>query len=304
MFSGLMPALVTPFDERGEVDLQAAEAMVERAIDAGVDGFVVLGSTGEFSHLDSTERQRFAEEVASLIGGRVPLIVGVGASGTREAVALSRHAEEIGAQAVVVVSPFYWKIGEEALFKHFATVAEAVNIPTLIYNFPALTGIDLSPTLVGRIARECPNIVGIKDTVTEYMHTVSVIREVKPIRPDFSVLVGFEDQILPAMLAGGDGAISGLSNIAPELFVRLVRAAQNGDLQTAADLHRQILPLMTLYGLSDPGVGAIKVAMSKRGAPISPTVRGPALQASDEVQESIEAVLAESGVLTVSEEAL
>jgi 2-dehydro-3-deoxy-D-pentonate aldolase len=298
MFRGLMPAMVTPFDERGEVDLGAAEAVIERFIEAGVDGISPLGSTGEFSHLTGEERQRFAEEVTRIVAGRVPVVIGVGATGTREAVELSRHAEGAGADAVLVVSPFYWKVGEEGLFKHFATVAEAVDIPVLIYNLPMLTGIDLSPSLVARIAAECPNAVGIKDTVTEYGHTVGVIREAKRERPDFSVLQGWEDLILPSLLAGADGSICAFANVAPELFIGLVRAAQEGDLEKAALLHRRVLSLLTLGAYSDPPIGAIKAAMNKLGVPISPTVRGPALPATDE--ESIEAVLKDVGLLETS----
>lgn len=300
MFKGLMPALVTPFDEQGELDLRATGEILERHIEAGVDGVVALGSTGEFSHLDGDERRYFAEQVAEKIEGRVPLIVGVGASGTREAVSLARHAESAGADAVVAVSPFYWKVGEEALFRHFATISEAVSIPAMIYNFPMLTGVDLSPALVRRVAGECPNVAGIKDTVTEYIHTVNVIREVKPVRPDFAVLVGFEDQILPSLLAGSDGAVSGLSNITPELFVGLVRAFEGGDLEKAAELHRRILSLMTMHGLSDPGLGATKLAMRKVGVPISPTVRGPALPATPEAHAAIEAALEGAGLTPVS----
>ena len=303
MFEGLMPALVTPFDEDGEIDLQATEAVVERHIEAGVDGISALGSTGEFSHLTGPERRWFAEALVGMIDGRVPLVVGVGTTGTREAVDLARHAESIGADGVLSVSPFYWKVGEEALFRHFVTVAESVEIPTLIYNFPMLTGIDLSPALVGRLAAECPNLVGIKDTVKEYMHTVNVLREAKEFRPDFMVLVGFEDQILPALLAGADGAICGLSNIAPELFVGLVRAFEGGDLAKAMELHRRILPLMAIYTLSDPGLGAAKLAMKKLGVPLSPTVRGPALPAPPDSEEAIEATLEAAGLLPVQGEA-
>src|SRR5215210_7403870 len=255
MFSGLIPAMVTPFDERGEVDLGATEAVVERFIEAGVSGISPLGSTGEATHLLGEERKRFVEEVVRIVAGRTPIVVGVGAAGTKEAVELARHAESVGADAVLVVSPFYWKVGEEALFKHFATVAEAVDIPVLIYNLPMLTGIDLSPTLVARIAAECPNAVGIKDTVTEYGHTVGVIREVKPWRPDFSVLQGWEDLILPSLLAGADGSICAFANVAPELFVNLVRSARDDNLQRAAELHRRVLSLLTLGAYSDPPIG-------------------------------------------------
>lgn len=301
MFEGLMPAMVTPFDEDGEVDLRATGEVVERSIGAGVSGIVILGSTGEFPQLDGGERRRFAEEVAGLVAGRVPLVVGVGATGTREAVALARHAEAAGADGVISVSPFYWTVGEEALFRHFATVSESVDIPMLVYNFPLLTGIDLSPTLVARLADECPNITGIKDTVTEHIHTVNVLQKVKPVRPDFTVLSGFEDQILPNLLAGGDGSICGLSNVAPELFVGLVAAAQRGDLHEAAERHRRVLRLMSLGSLSDPVVGAVKAAMAKLGVGISSTVRGPALPAPAEASGEIENVLESAGLLPVAE---
>jgi 4-hydroxy-tetrahydrodipicolinate synthase len=139
--------------------------------------------------------------------------------------------------------------------------------------------------------------------VKEYMHTVSVLREAKESSPDFTVLVGFEDQILPALLAGADGAICGLSNIAPELFVGLVRAFEGGDLAKATELHRRILPLMSIYTLSDPGLGAAKLAMKKLGVPLSPTVRGPALPAPPDSEEAIEATLEAAGLLPVHGEA-
>ena len=298
MFRGLMPAMVTPFDVRGEVDLGATEAVVELFLEAGVDGISPLGSTGEFSHLTGEERKRFAEEVTRIVAGRVPLVIGVGAPGTREAVELARHAESVGADSVLVVSPFYWKASEEGLFRHFAAVAESVEIPVVIYNLPMLTGIDLSPSLIARLAAEYPNIIGLKDTVTEYNHVVSVLREIRPVRDDFSVLIGWEDLILPSLLAGVDGSICAFANVAPELFVNLVEAARTGDLAKATRLHRRVLSLLTLGAYSDPPIGAIKLAMKKLGVPISPTVRGPALPATDE--QGIEAVLKDVGLLETS----
>jgi 2-dehydro-3-deoxy-D-pentonate aldolase len=139
--------------------------------------------------------------------------------------------------------------------------------------------------------------------VKEYMHTVNVLWEAEESRPDFTVLVGFEDQILPALLAGADGAICGLSNIAPELFVGLVRAFEGGDLAKATELHRRILPLMAIYTLSDPGLGTAKLAMKKLGVPLSPTVRGPALPAPPDSEEAIEVTLEGAGLLPVQGEA-
>jgi 4-hydroxy-tetrahydrodipicolinate synthase len=301
MFSGLMPAMVTPFDERGEKDFFATEAVVERFIESGVSGISPLGSTGEFSHLLGDERKRFLEELVRIVSGRVPLVVGVGAAGTKEMVELAHHAESVGADAVLVVSPFYWKVGEEALFKHFATVAESVDRPILVYNLPMLTGIDLSPSLIGRIAAECPNVSGLKDTVTEYVHTVGVLREVKRVRPDFSILSGWEGLILPSLLAGADGSICAFANVAPELFVELVRSARDGNLETAAELHRRVLSLVALGAYSDPPISAIKLAMAKLGVPISSAVRGPALPVPEEANEKVEGVLREAGLLTAQE---
>jgi 2-dehydro-3-deoxy-D-pentonate aldolase len=301
MFSGLMPAMVTPFDERGEVDLEATEAVVERFVEAGVDGISPLGSTGESTHLAADERRRFTEEVVRIVAGRVPLVAGVGSAGTREAVDLARHAQSAGVDAVLVVSPFYWTVGEEALFRHFAAVAEAVDIPVFIYNLPLLINTDLSASLVGRIAAEYPNVAGIKDTTAQYTHTVEVLQEVKPVRPDFSVLAGFEPLILPSMLAGADGSICAFANVAPELFVNLVRSAQEDDLQRAAELHRRVLFLLTLGAASDPPISAVKLAMRMLGVPISPAVRGPALPIPDEAHEKVESVLREAGLLTARE---
>ena len=300
MFGGLMPAMVTPFDERGELDFEATEAVIERFIKAGVSGISPLGSTGEATHLTFDERKLFAEEVVRLVSGRVPLVVGVGSSGTKEAVELARHAEGAGAEAVLAVSPFYWKVGEEALLNHFVSVADAVGIPVLLYNLPMLTGIDLSPSLVARLSGERENIVGIKDTVTVYGHIVNVLQEVKATKPDFAVLCGWEDLVFPSLLAGADGSICAFANVAPELFVDLVDATREGDLGTAARLHRRVLELVTLGARSDPPIGAIKLAMGILGVPISPTVRGPALPAEEGAREGIEAVLRDSGVLDPS----
>ena len=139
--------------------------------------------------------------------------------------------------------------------------------------------------------------------VKEYMHTVNVLNEVKPVRSDFAVLAGFEDQILPALMAGADGSICDPSNIAPALFVGLVMAFEAGDLAEAARLHRRVLNLMAMYVLSDPGLGASKLAMQKFGVPVSPTVRGPTLPVPPESGEAIDAALEAAGLLPVHREA-
>lgn len=229
----------------------------------------------------------------------MPLVVGVGAARTKEIVELARHAESAGADAVLLVSSFYWKMGEDALFRHFATVAESVDISVVIYNLPMLTGIDLSPSLIGRIAAECTNVRGLKETVTEYFHTVGALREAKREKPDFSLLSGWEGLILPSLPAGADGSICAFANVARELFVELVQSAQSGDLAMAAELHRRVLSLITLGVYSNPPISAIKLALNKLGGPISPAVCGPALLLPEEAHEKVEGMLGEASLLTV-----
>jgi dihydrodipicolinate synthase/N-acetylneuraminate lyase len=144
-------------------------------------------------------------------------------------------------------------------------------------------------------------VSGLKDTVTEYFHTVGVLREVRRVGSEFSVLSGWEDLILPSLLAGADGSICAFANVVPELFVELVRSAQIGDLARAAELHRRVLSLVTLGAYGDPPISAIKLAMNKLGVPISPTVCGPALPVPKEAHENVEGVLREVGMLTARE---
>jgi 4-hydroxy-tetrahydrodipicolinate synthase len=151
------------------------------------------------------------------------------------------------------------------------------------------------------VAEACENVVGIKDTVTVYAHTVAVLQEVKAAKPDFAVLCGWEDLVFPSLLAGADGSICAFANVAPRLFVDLVNSTRGGDLDTAAWLHRRVLELVTLGAHSDPPIGAIKLAMQILGVPISPTVRGPALPAEESARESVEAVLEGCELLDPSE---
>ena len=259
MFGGLMPAMVTPLRRAGEMDLAATEVVIERFIEAGVNGISprVVPAKLHTSQPTSEALRRGGHE-----DRRWP-------RAGRDRGRLQRHAGDrrarqpraAGADAVLVVSPFYWKVGEEGLFRHFATVAEAVDIPVVVYNLPMLTGIDLSPSLVARIAAECPNVVGLKDTVTEYLHTVAVLREIKPSRPDFSVLSGWEDLILPSS-SPEPTAPSVLSRTSPpsssSTWSRQKRPDEGGRAAPAGTHPRDT------GRYSDPPIGAIKVAEEAR----------------------------------------
>lgn len=289
--------MVTAFNGDGSIDWEANRALLEFVIQAGVHGVLVLGSIGEFAHLSLEERKRYAEFAVQTVGGRVPVLVGTASSGTREAIELTRHAKEIGADGVVIVSPYYWTLSEDNIYAHYAAVARQVDVPIVLYNFPNLTGNPLSPALVARLAKEFPNIVGIKDTVDSIGHVRELILEVKKVNPDFSVLVGFDDHLLNNLAMGGDGAMCGTPNFAPHLAVGIYQSYMRGDMARAVELHRKLLVLMRIYSLGMPAISALKVACQLCGLPVKPHVRGPAGEASSATVARVKELLEEAGLL-------
>ncbi|MDQ7820551.1 MAG: dihydrodipicolinate synthase family protein [Armatimonadota bacterium] len=294
---GIIPPMVTLFDRDGRLDLDAAEAHVEFLLRGGVHGVFVLGSTGEVMHLTPDERRTLAERVVRAVGGRVPVLVGCASTSTEEAVALARHAQQIGADGVVVLPPYYWPPSDAAIEAHIGAVARAVDLPVVIYNFPAVVGRNISPALVRRLVDAYPTVLGIKETVDSVGHVHEVLAAVKPARPEFSVLCGYEFHLLNTLLSGGDGAIPAVANFAPHLPVQVYAAVQEGRLADAAALVRRRLGLAALYHLDAPFFVVIKEAMVLLGLIPHATVRLPAVPLSDAGRERLRALLAQAGLL-------
>lgn len=271
--SGLFVALFTPFDSAGNVDRDGLARLVEHTLRGGVDGVVALGTTGEFADLTPAERLTVVETTVAAVRGRVPVVVGIGALGTVEACNYAVVAEQAGADAVLSLPPLFWKLDDAELFEHFAAVARATDLPVLLYDIPVFAGASLSPALVRRVAEELPSVVGIKLTVTDFRSVSAVLAAVKPVRPDFSVTVGFEDLGLAALLAGADGFISGLANVAAPTIRALVDAVRVGDLAGAAVAHAEVLRLFPVYFQSNPPILALKMLAGAFGIDIEPTVR-------------------------------
>lgn len=270
---GVYVALLTPFDETRAVDADALTALVEHVLAGGVDGVVALGTTGEFADLGEADRDLVVRTTVAAVAGRVPVVAGIGALGTGEACRAAALAEQAGADVVLALPPLFWKLDDEGLFAHFAAVAAATTLPVLLYDIPIFVGARLSPALVTRIAQELPQVIGIKLTVQEFASVSAVLAAVKPVRPDFSVTVGFEDLTLSAVLAGGDGAISGMANFLAPTLVELVSAARRGDLGAAATAHREVMRLFPVYAQANPPVLALKHLSVAHGVPIGTTVR-------------------------------
>jgi 4-hydroxy-tetrahydrodipicolinate synthase len=265
--------LLTPLRAGGGLALDAIPACVERVLEAGVDGLVALGTTGEFADLTAAERASVAGAVVQAVGGRVPVLAGVGGVGTTEACEHARAATDAGADGVLVLPPLYWKLDGDPLVAHFSSVAGATTLPVLLYDFPSLSATPLEPALVARVVAEVPRVVGIKLSGPQLRVAHGIVARVKPGRPDFAVMMGAVDLVLPGLLGGADGTIAAIANVAPSAVVELVEAFEAGDLASAWRHHRRVLELLAIPALATPPVLALKAAAAACGAPLEPVVR-------------------------------
>ena len=258
-FHGSMPALVTPF-KGGEFDEQAFRALVDRQITGGSHGLVPVGTTGESPTLTHEEHRQVIDVCIDEARGRLPVIAGAGSNNTAEAVALARYAEKAGADAVLVVTPYYNKPTQEGLYQHFKAVNDAIGIPILIYNIPPRSVVDMTVETMKRLS-DLPNIVGVKDATGDVGR---VSRQRHAIGADFIQLSGEDMTALAAMAAGGHGAISVTANIAPELCADLMEAVFRDDWDHALKIQDRLAPLHAAI-FAEPGVNGAKYALSVLG---------------------------------------
>ena len=276
LFTGIIPPVSTIFTADGQLDKPGTAALIDDLIAAGVDGLFFLGSGGEFSQLSAEERKIIARFAIDHVDRRVPVLIGTGGTNARETIELSQHAQQAGADGIVVINPYYWKVSEANLIRYFEQVADSVTLPVMLYNFPALTGQDLTPALVKTLADSRRNIVGIKDTIDSVAHLRSMIHTVKAAHPHFTVLCGYDDHLFNTLLLGGDGAISASGNFAPQVSVNLLKAWRDKDVAKAAEYHQTLLQIPQMYQLDTPFVNVIKEAIVLCGRPISTHVLPPA----------------------------
>ena len=263
----ILTPVVTAFDQTGNIDIKANQKIYEHLIHGGVDGIVVMGSTGEFFSLSKEQKVQLID-LACQYKDATQILIGTGGMNADETVMLSNYALEKGAKAVLIVSPFYFQFSQSALKKYYGDLAEQINGDIYIYNFPARTGHDVSPELVLELAREHKNIVGYKDTVTEMGHTRKLIDLIRPEFPDFVILSGFEEFMAHNVISGGNGCIGGLSNVCPELFRKLADALNTEKFEDVVKYQRIVDKAMSLYDIGDPFIPILKRAMVLRGIPL------------------------------------
>ncbi|KAF0818948.1 MULTISPECIES: dihydrodipicolinate synthase family protein [unclassified Cytobacillus] len=263
-FHGIIPPVVTLFDEAGNLDLELNRRYLDKLISQNIHGILLMGSSGEFSSLSIEERKLYVREMIKHIHGRVKVMVGVGHTALKEVLELTSYAEELGADGVLVVSPYYWKLSDDQLYRFYSTVASRTELPVFIYNIPQLTGQNLPVELIIKLAKDYQNISGIKETVGDFGHIRQVMTEVKKVRPDFLVFSAFDEHMLPALMIGAAGSINGSAVFAPEVSVDLYESYQRGDLAKAQSSHLQISSLMDVYTYCPTFFTSMKEAVHQR----------------------------------------
>jgi 4-hydroxy-tetrahydrodipicolinate synthase len=289
-FHGSMPALLTPFKD-GKIDEQAFRALIDWQITAGSHGLVPVGTTGEGPTLSHEEHRRAVDICIDEARGRVPVIAGAGSNNTQEAVELARHADKVGADAVLVVTPYYNKPTQEGLYQHFKAINEAVDIPIIIYNIPPRSVIDMSVETMKRVF-ELKNVVGVKDA-TGNVARISLQRQ--SMGPGFIQLSGEDMTALACMAAGAHGCISVVANVAPALCAELMEAVFKGDYRHALRIQDRLTPLHSAIFV-EPGVAGAKYALSVLGRARN-ELRLPLVPVSENVEGLIRRALVHAGLL-------
>ena len=292
MLRGSLTALVTPFQKGGAFDAKAFGAFVEWQIAEGTNGLVPVGTTGESPTLSHDEHHTVVEACVKVAKGRVPVVAGAGSNNTEEAVSLVKHAERAGADAALVVTPYYNKPTQRGLYLHFATLAKATKLPIIIYNIPPRSVIDMSPETMGRLAHDFKNIVGVKDA-TGKVERVSEQR--MTCGKDFIQLSGEDASALGFNAHGGVGAISVTSNVAPRLCSAFQEATLSNDKEKALELQDRLMPLHKAIFI-EAGVTGAKYALSRLGK-LENVVRSPLIVIEESTAEKIDAAMKHAGLI-------
>ncbi len=288
---GSIPALVTPFDGDA-IDFDALESIVDWQIAEGSSGLVPVGTTGESPTLGHDEHKQVVECVVKRAGGRVPVVAGAGSNNTAEAIDFAQHAHSVGADAILVVTPYYNKPGQDGLYAHYRAIDDAVDLPTIIYNIPGRSVIDMSVETMARLHKEARAIVGVKDATA---NMVRVSEQRAAVGRDFIQLSGEDATALAFNAHGGQGCISVTANVAPNLCAQMQAACAAGDYAKALDIHDMLMPLHTaLFVETNPS--PVKVALEMLGK-CKADVRLPMVPVSQATRTQVHEAMQFAGLL-------
>lgn len=290
MFKGSLTALITPF-KNGELDLETLKKLVEWHVGEGTSGLVPVGTTGESPTLTHDEHEKVVEDVVRASAGRLPVIAGAGSNSTLESIRLAQHAEKVGADAALVVTPYYNKPTQRGLIAHFTAIHDSTNIPIIIYNIPPRSVVDMTPETMGELAK-LPRIVGVKDATGD-LARVPLTR--MSCGHDFVQLSGEDATALGYNAHGGVGCISVTANVAPKLCAQMQAATLKGDFATALEITDKLMPLHKAV-FTEPGLVGVKYGLSKLGL-CSDEVRSPLTSLTDETKALIDDGMRHAGLI-------
>ena len=291
IFEGAGVALITPMNEDGSVNYNKLEEILEEQIAGGTDCIIACGTTGEASTLTVEEHLDVIKRTIEIVNKRIPVIAGTGSNSTETAVEFSKEAQEYGADGVLVVSPYYNKATQKGLIQHFSAIANAIDIPVVLYNIPGRTGVNIEPETIAYLVNNVPNIVGVKEASGNFSNAVKTLR----LCPEIDMDSGNDDQVVPLMSIGAKGVISVLSNVAPRQTHDMCQAALDGDFVKARKMQIEALDVVeNLFTEVNPI--PVKAAMNLQGKNVGP-LRLPLTQMEKAHEDALAKAMKEYGIL-------
>ncbi|MGF6952576.1 4-hydroxy-tetrahydrodipicolinate synthase [Neobacillus sp. B4I6] len=289
-FGQVLTAMVTPFDQNGEVDFNATRILVDYLIENGTDGIVVAGTTGESPTLTTEEKVALFKLVVDAVNGRVPVIAGTGSNNTRASISLTKLAEETGVDGIMLVAPYYNKPSQEGMYQHFKTIAESTPLPIMLYNIPGRSVVNLSVETIVRLS-QIQNIVALKEASGNLDAMAEIISQAPS---DFTLYSGDDGLALPVLSIGGAGVVSVASHVIGNEIQEMINHFKNGNVQDAASAHRRLLPIMKAL-FAAPNPAPVKAALNMNGVNVG-GLRLPLLPLTTEEQRTLQGVLPASNV--------
>lgn len=291
MKAKFLTPVITAFDKDGNIDHQANKNVYDHLINGGVDGIVVMGSTGEFFAMTMEQKKELIKLAVQYVNKRTRVYIGTSCMSADDTIELSNYAHDMGADAVMVISPYYFSLSRESIELFYDIVSEGTKANIYLYNFPDRTGYDLTPEITLSLVRKHKNIIGYKDTVSVMGHTRELIDVIHKEFPDFEVYSGFDENFAHNILCGGAGCIGGLSNLAPEICSAWVRAISARDFEKVAEIQKTINEMMAIYDIGMPFIPIVKKAMILRGVEMQDYCTVPFVQANEEQTAKIKSLM-------------
>lgn len=289
---GSISPIVTPFDANNQVDLQAMSSLIEWHMASGSHGISVTGTTGEPSSLTIQERELVMENAIKTVNKRVPVVPGTGSTNHEEALHLTKTAQEMGADAALVIVPYYNRPNQQALYNHFKIIADSVDIPIILYNIPGRTAVNLEVKTLARLAEDCKNIIGVKESNKDFEHVNRVLHS---CGRDFNLYSGIELLCYPMLAIGGAGHVAATANVAPKEVAELYDSWAAGDVERAQELHYYLMTLNDVL-FKDTNPVPLKTALGMMGR-INPAVRLPLGPPSEALRQELQETLVQYGII-------